>query len=624
VLNRVYTEWYRSRGYYYDITNHTGYDQYFVYGGVIFANISALVDQIFNRFIQREGHREPFYAEYCNGTTATCPGLSQWGSEALARQGKTPIEILRYYYPKDISIIQTNNMQAVTESYPGYPLSLGSTGDKVRVIQDYLNRIRVNYPAIPQINPPDGVFGAQTVAAVRAFQGITAFGLPTVNGVVDRATWYKIVYAYTGVKKLAELTSEGQIVGVGRTPPANSIGQGARGREVGILQFLLNFIADFYPEVPTVIRDYNFGPQTVNAVREFQRAFNITADGFVGPTTWRKLYDVYWGINDNVEIPIPPIPPYPGAPLRIGSTGTAVTQVQTCLNNIATRYPTIPKISADGQFGTNTHNAVAAFQRIFGLTQDGVVGPATWERIFTECNKIGGPSAAPPYPGAPLSVGSRGNAVSQIQICLNSLAARYPTIPRLTVDGQFGNNTRNAVIAFQRIFGLAQDGIVGPITWNRIFTECAAIGGGGGGGGGTSIPPYPGFLISLGSVGGYVRQIQECLNRAAAANSSIPHVTEDGSFGANTRVSVIAFQRAFGLPQDGVVGEQTWNRIMQQCAAARGLVAGASTDIPSAGKKSAPNKRREKAGKPANADIMTLILLGGMFGMGAPHAPYHS
>lgn len=617
-LNRVFTEWYRSRGFKFDITNSTSYDQYFVYQGAIFANISELVDQIFNRFIQREGHKEPFFAEYCNGTTVTCPGLSQTGSQWLAVQGYNPLEILRYYYPKDVLVTATDNMQYIQESFPGYPLSQGSSGNDVRILQDRLNRIRINYPSIPQINPVDGVFGAQTTDAVKAFQSVSSFGIGTVNGIVDRTTWFKMVYVYTGgAKKLGELTSEGIIIGVGRTPPTTSIGEGARGREVGILQYLLRFISYFYPAVPSVIHDFNFGPDTTNSVRDFQRAFGITSDGFVGRTTWNRLYEIYWGLNDNVPIPPPEedtIPEFPGTSLRIGSSGMAVQQVQTCLNTVATRYPTIPKVTADGLFGNNTHNAVVAFQRIFGLAPDGVVGPVTWNMIMTKCAEIGGGSTVPPFPGTSLRIGSSGTYVRQIQTCLNNLSSRYPTIPKLLVDGQFGSNTFNAVVAFQRIFGLTQDGIVGPITWNRIMTECANTGGG------TVIPPFPGTSLRVGSSGAAVTQIQTCLNNISSRHPSIPRLVVDGQFGNNTRNSVIAFQRIYELAPDGIVGPITWNRIMTECSTlSQGVLTNNLSDAGVNGLNTAQ--------KPLNTDVVKFMLLSRMFNQGSgaggwPPYPY--
>lgn len=156
-LNRVYTEWYRSRGYPFDITNSTQFDMAFVENRDIFSNISQLVDNYFNTYARRAGHRNPFFTEFCSGTTATCPGMSQWGTVALANQGLTPLQILRRYYPNDLELVMSNNIQSITESYPGMVLREGSSGPDVKRIQDFLNRIRVNYPLIPQIPNPKGI-----------------------------------------------------------------------------------------------------------------------------------------------------------------------------------------------------------------------------------------------------------------------------------------------------------------------------------------------------------------------------------------------------------------------------------------------------------------------------------
>jgi peptidoglycan hydrolase-like protein with peptidoglycan-binding domain len=248
---------------------------------------------------------------------------------------------------------------------------------------------------------------------------------------------------------------------------------------------------------------------------------------------------------------------YPGAPLRPGSSGESVRQVQRCLNNIAARRPEIPKVAEDGIFGNATTLAVVTFQRLFGLTADGIVGPLTWARIMSEC---GAGNGLPPYPGAPLRLGSVGEPVRQIQRCLNNVSNRHPSIPRLTEDGVFGNATLKAVIEFQNIFGLATDGVVGPATWDKIMSECGA--------GGTA-PPFPGSSLAVGSSGESVRQAQRCLNHIAASHPSIPKLTEDGAFGTQTRFAVVEFQRIFGLEPDGVVGPLTWNAIMRECASAR-------------------------------------------------------
>ena len=216
-LNRVYTEWYRSRGYDYDITNSTAYDQYFVNGRPIYESVSRIVDDIFNEYVRRQGQNAPYFTSFCNGTTVVCQGMSQWGTVSLAERGFTPLQILRTYYPDDVEIVETNVISGSVTSYPGTPLRVGSTGLDVETIQTYLNRIRRNYPAIPVITDKTGNFGDSTKAAVTKFQNI--FGL-SPDGIVGKATWLKISSLYTAVTRLAELDSEGSTLGIGTVPPA--------------------------------------------------------------------------------------------------------------------------------------------------------------------------------------------------------------------------------------------------------------------------------------------------------------------------------------------------------------------------------------------------------------------
>ena len=183
-LNRVYTEFYRSRGYDFDITNNTQYDQAFSPNEETFENINAIVDDMFNNYIVRRGNVEPLYTQFCDGVRTQCRGLSQWGSQELAQQGRTPYEILQYYYGQDIDLVYNAPVGDSIPSYPGQPLTVGSVGEDVRTIQRELNRIRKNYPALPAVGETDGVFGADTAAAVRAFQRI--FNL-TEDGIVARA-----------------------------------------------------------------------------------------------------------------------------------------------------------------------------------------------------------------------------------------------------------------------------------------------------------------------------------------------------------------------------------------------------------------------------------------------------
>ncbi len=301
-LNRVYTEWYRSRGYNFDITNSTAYDQYFIYGRPIYDSISVIVDEIFNEYVRRRGQNAPFFTSFCNGTTATCPGLSQWGTVTLANQGLSPIQILRSYYPNDIEIAETNIITNTTTSYPGTPLKTGSTGLDVETIQTYLGRIRRNYPAIPVITDRTGVFGDSTRAAVTSFQNI--FNL-SPDGIVGKATWYKLSSLYTAVTRLAELDSEGTTQGIGTVPPSSVLRPGSRGQDVITLQYLLDVISEYYPGIPAPAQDGIFGGNTSQAVIAFQREMNLNPDGIVGALTWNALYDVYQGIHQNVPLPEP-------------------------------------------------------------------------------------------------------------------------------------------------------------------------------------------------------------------------------------------------------------------------------------------------------------------------------
>ena len=294
-LNRVYTEYYPSRGYNFDITGSTINDQKFIKGRSIFDNVSKLVDELFTTYIRRKGFVEPLSARFCNGTTVTCDGLSQWGSEALARQGKSYIEILRHYYGDNIELVSNAPIRDIAYSYPGYPLQTGSSGNYVTVLQVMLNRISQNYPAIPRINPVDGIFGAQTEDSVKRFQRI--FNL-TPDGIVGQATWYKLVFLYVGVTNLSELVSEGQPYTQIQGPAAGvTLREGSTGISVSALQYFISIIGQFNSEVPVLAIDGIFGPKTTAAVNAVQSQFGLPVTGTVDQATWQRIYDEYLGIS---------------------------------------------------------------------------------------------------------------------------------------------------------------------------------------------------------------------------------------------------------------------------------------------------------------------------------------
>lgn len=381
-LNRVYTEYYRSRGYDFDITNSTAIDQSFVNGRDIFENVYRIVSEIFNDYISRRGNLEPLFAQYCDGIEVTCNGLSQWGTVDLANSGFTPYEILTYYYGDDIDIVTNAPVESITISAPERPLRLGSAGDAVRALQIRLNRISDNYPSIPKIAIPDGVFSFDTEEAVRRFQEI--FSL-TPDGIVGKATWYRTQFIYNAVKRLNELDSEGISLDEVTDQYDDSLVPGATGSQVANLQYLLDYLSAFYDTIPSVNIDGIYGPSTEDAVSSAQRTFGLPVTGVLDLDTWETIYRTYLGFVSTIPLKYIEgnIIPYPGIPLRLGSSSDAVTLLQEYLNYVATVFTEIPTIPVTGYFGTQTQDAVLTFQRIFGIEPTGTVAAATWLALTT-------------------------------------------------------------------------------------------------------------------------------------------------------------------------------------------------------------------------------------------------
>lgn len=294
-LNRVYTEFYPSRGYDFQITSSTAYDQKFIRGRDIFENVSQIVDEIFSDYIRRVGNVEPLAAKFCNGTTVTCAGLSQWGSQALAEDGLSSIEILRNYYGNDIELVVDAPVGEGRQSYPGSPVRLGDVGEPVFVIQVSLNRISQNYSAIPKIWPVNGIYDEKTEEAVRKFQSV--FNL-TPDGIVGKSTWYKLVFLYVGVTRLGELVSDGQQYRrVGFQYPG-VLREGDSGEGVRVLQYMLAVLAEFNAVLQPLTIDGVYGSGTRRAVEAYQRFAGLTPDGIVGEQTWNRIYRSYIGVGN--------------------------------------------------------------------------------------------------------------------------------------------------------------------------------------------------------------------------------------------------------------------------------------------------------------------------------------
>ncbi len=379
VLNRVYTEFYPSRGYAFDITNDTQFDQRFIFGRDYFEPIARAADELFNDYIVRQGSILPLFAAYCNGTTSTCDGLSQWGSVDLANRGRVALEILRHYYGADVDLVFNAPVQGVARSYPGLPVRLGSAGDEVRILQRELRRISDNYPALPKVTA-DGFFGVATEAAVRRFQQI--FYLPA-DGVVDKATWYRIKSVYNSVKRLSELYSEGLTLDEAALQYPRELTEGAQGEAVRDLQYFLAVLSYFDERIPQVRLDGVFDANMAAGVRAFQAAFGLPVTGGVDRATWNRIVQAYAETRAalSADLGAAQAEIYPGRTLTYGMQGEDVALLQQFLRDAAERHDFLPAVAVTGVFDSATDAAVRAVEREAGLTVNGAVGPATWERV---------------------------------------------------------------------------------------------------------------------------------------------------------------------------------------------------------------------------------------------------
>ncbi len=379
-LNRIYNEWYPSRGYSFDITSSPKYDQSFIEDKEYFDVISKKVDQIFNNYIYREGQVQPLYAVYCDGRVTTCNGLSQWGSVTLARNGKSAIDILKNYYGSDIRIFKNAPIGEVSSTYPGYVLTLGEAGDQVKIIQSELNRISNNYPAIPKINKVNGYYGVDTESAVKKFQEV--FNL-NITGNVDYSTWYKIKYIYNAVKRLNDLYSEGISESESIVTFSSKLEYGDTGLLVKGLHYYLGVIAFFDNDLPLLEVNGVYNDNTVNMVINFQNKYGLPTTGIVDAPTWTKIKEVYFNTLNNIPVEYVQYRDefYPGRVMSIGFSGEDVLRLQNYLYIICEKYKNIPGVRVSGVFDDLTEKSVISLQKRFGIEESGVVGPTFWSDL---------------------------------------------------------------------------------------------------------------------------------------------------------------------------------------------------------------------------------------------------
>ena len=559
-LNRIYTEWYPSKGYTFNITNSTSYDQYYVHGRTVFDVMVKLTDDIFNTYIRKTGTVNPYYSEYCDGKSVTCPGLKQWGTVTLANQGRNALSILKYYYGSDIEIVRTSNIQSIPRSYPGSPLRRGDRGTAVFTLQRQLNRITKDYPFLGLLTV-DGIFGSRMTETVKRFQkqfNLTADGAVRTTDMVQDQLYLCVGQGSCGADQ-ARARCPGGTLSDG-TWGRTVLRTGSTGSAVEQLQFWLNTLAQYESSIPSLTVDGVYGTGTANTVRAFQRKYGLTVDGVVGRDTWTALYDQFRSIQSDNGTPNA----YPGTALREGASGQNVRLVQFWLKIARTVYSNLNNITVDGKFGSATTAAVKRFQTYFGLTSDGVVGRTTWNKLYEVyndiANKLLSSSLRPgEYPGV-LRKGSSGTAVRELQFYLYLMSAYESSIPAIGIDGQFGASTEAAVRAYQRFAGLTVDGIVGRTTWNSLYDKASTLR--------TSGPvvtlkrlPYPGAPLTVGSSGSAVLYYSLLLQRIAYYFTSVEKPPLSDQYTDETAVATRSAQELLGLPETGIADADTWTAV---------------------------------------------------------------
>jgi len=378
-MNRIYNEWYHSKGYNFDITSSPAYDQTYTENRSTYENINNIVQEIFNNYVVKGKGIEPYFTSYCDGRKLICNGLSQWGSVTLANQGKTPLEILKYYYGNDISIKYDAEVGDGTIGYPGYDIELGSFGNPVLAIERDLKRIRNNYPAIPEIPSSPGIYTNDLANAVKKFQEI--FNLP-VTGVVNKATWYKIKYIYNSVKKLGDLYSEGITEEEATFLYNDKLALGNSGIDVEYIHYFLDALAFLDPDIPRLQTNSIYSENTVTMVKAFQKKYGLPVTGDFTYSDWKVLKEEYEKIlsyiPDKNKDYVNEL--YPNNFLMKGMSGDDIKRYQRLLLKICRFDKSIPGVRVNGIFDDLTDRSVRKLQNDYGFEINGIVGPLLWRK----------------------------------------------------------------------------------------------------------------------------------------------------------------------------------------------------------------------------------------------------
>lgn len=564
-LNRIYTEYYRSRGYSFDITSSTAIDQKFINGRNIYENISELVDELFTDYLRKQGFVEPLAAKFCNGVTVTCSGLSQWGSQYLAQDGANSIDILRTYYGEDVEFVTNAPVQNLQESYPGSPVRRGDIGVNVSFLQVALNRISQNYPAIPKV-PVDAIFGEATENAVRTFQSI--FSLK-VDSIVGRATWYTIVMLYTAVLKLGELQSLGQTFYGYSWEYPEQILPGEQGAKVTHLQYMLSVVSQFNSAVQEPPVSGVFGDTTTQAVTTFQRAYGLPETGTVDRATWDSIYSQFAGIETTV-FGNEALFPFTRPPMAVTEA-----DLQEQLIAAAAAFPELDAPKKTGKLDAQTKKKSRGLPASDRKRPDRHTGRAERVRsggdaVFIAARAVhalravSGDNAQVGYAGqggahrmnTPLSY--VGQPIRSLQTMLRTIAHVDETLLKLVPDGIYGPNTVQAVREFQRQNALPVTGETDNATWNKLVAVYTVQS--------PSVLPAapvtvcwtPNRTLAAGSRNSHLFLIQSMLQALARFYVNAPVLTVTGVHDAPSVAAVKWLQRLAALPQTGEIDQTTW------------------------------------------------------------------